>query len=102
MSKRNFYYYYFLDLLIKKITKNTTKAIPITPVQIPALKTPPMAAQPVKVVIKKIIAIAKENDKLRIKLILIFYKLSIIIFFHLASELFSFTEYDINMERFFL
>ena len=61
-----------------------------------------MAAQPVKVVIKKIIAIAKENDRLRIKLILIFYKLIIIIFFLLASALVSFSEYDINTEKFFL
>ena len=61
-----------------------------------------MAAQPVKVVIKKIIAIAKEKDRLRIKLILVFYKVIIIIFFLLAQALVSFTEYDINMERFFL
>lgn len=60
-----------LDLLIKNIIKNTTRAIPITPVQIPALKIPPIAAQLLNPVTRKIIIIAtKGNENLRICFIL--------------------------------
>ena len=59
-----------LDLLIKNIIKNTTRAIPITPVHIPALKIPPIAAQLLNPVIRMIIIAAKENENLRICFIL--------------------------------
>lgn len=64
-SKRSFCFIYLLERLIKYITKNTTRAIPITPVHIPALKIPPIAEQLLKLVIKIIITVAKEKDNLR-------------------------------------
>ena len=71
MQVKGVFYYYLLDLLIKKITKNTTRAIPITPVHIPALKMPLIAEQLLKLIIKIIITVPNEKDNLFMLLFLI-------------------------------